>query len=75
MTLKYENMKNSNIKAGWLGQFLGFNLVNWIPKIVMAPTMIVTLICMYGYMVWTAILSMTNSRMLPSYDFVGFTPI
>ena len=48
-----------------------FTLADWIPKIVMAPTVVVTIVCMYGYMIWTAVLSMTNSRMLPSYDFVG----
>lgn len=50
-----------------------FSLADWIPKLVMAPTVVVTLVCMYGYMIWTAVLSMTNSRMLPSYDFVGFS--
>lgn len=50
-----------------------FTLADWIPKIVMAPTIVVTLVCMYGYMIWTAVLSLTNSRMLPSYDFVGFS--
>lgn len=63
------NTKNSN--SGWLGQSNGFSLADWIPKIVMAPTVVVTIVCMYGYMIWTAVLSMTNSRMLPSYDFVG----
>jgi len=44
----------------------------WLPKIVLAPSMLVVLICIYGYIFWTAFLSMTNSRFLPSDKFVGF---
>ncbi|SON50001.1 carbohydrate ABC transporter permease [Vibrio tapetis] len=47
-------------------------LQNWLPKIVLAPTMLVTVVCIYGYIFWTAALSMTNSRFLPSFKFVGF---
>ena len=48
-------------------------LQTWLPKIVLAPTMLVTVVCIYGYIFWTAALSMTNSRFLPSFNFVGFT--
>lgn len=48
-----------------------FSLSDWLPKLVMAPTAVVALVCIYGYMIWTAVLSFTNSRMLPSYKFVG----
>lgn len=47
-------------------------LQHWLPKIVLAPSMLVVLVCIYGYIFWTAFLSMTNSRFLPSYKFVGF---
>ncbi len=43
-----------------------------MPKIVVAPTFIVALVFIYGYILWTAWLSLTNSRMLPRYDFAGF---
>ncbi|WP_375748259.1 carbohydrate ABC transporter permease [Vibrio sp. HN007] len=46
-------------------------LQHWLPKIVLAPSMVVVLVCIYGYILWTAFLSMTNSRFLPSYKFVG----
>ena len=62
---------NSESKATRSGRPARLSLADWMPKIVMAPTVIVTLVCMYGYMIWTAVLSVTNSRMLPSYDFVG----
>ncbi|GAL27556.1 ABC-type sugar transport system permease component [Vibrio variabilis] len=47
-------------------------LQHWLPKIVMAPTMLVTVVCIYGFIFWTAAVSMTNSRFLPSFNFVGF---
>lgn len=47
-------------------------LENWLPRIVLAPTTAVMLVCMYGFMAWTAALSLTRSRMLPQWEFVGF---
>ncbi|MBU6952796.1 sugar ABC transporter permease [Hahella sp. HN01] len=46
-------------------------LERWLPKMVLAPTFVMMLVFIYGYIIWTAVLSMTNSRFLPSYDFVG----
>jgi len=70
MTSKASSLES---KARITAQAKSFSLAGLIPKLVMAPTIVVTLICMYGYMIWTAVLSMTNSRMLPSYDFVGLS--
>ncbi|WP_192036323.1 sugar ABC transporter permease [Halomonas sp. YLGW01] len=47
-------------------------LTDWIPRLVLAPSVAVSLFFVYGFMIWTFVLSLTNSRMLPSYDFVGF---
>ena len=44
-----------------------------LPKLVLAPTAIAMLVCMYGFIGWTAGLSFTKSRMLPQWDFVGLT--
>lgn len=44
----------------------------WLPRLVLAPSVAVTLFFVYGFMIWTFVLSLTSSRMLPSYDFVGF---
>lgn len=44
----------------------------WLPKLVLAPSVAISLFFVYGFMLWTFILSLTNSRMLPSYEFVGF---
>jgi glucose/mannose transport system permease protein len=47
-------------------------LESWLPRIVLAPSLLICLVFVYGYVVWTAVLSFTPSRLLPSYDFVGF---
>ena len=44
---------------------------NLLPRIVLAPTTAVMIVCMYGFMIWTAGLSMTKSRMLPQWEFAG----
>jgi glucose/mannose transport system permease protein len=48
-------------------------LQHWLPKIVLAPSVAVVLICIYGFILWTAILSFTTSRFLPSYNFAGIS--
>ena len=42
-----------------------------LPKIVLGPTLVCCLIFVYGFIVWTAVLSFTKSRLLPNYEFVG----
>jgi glucose/mannose transport system permease protein len=44
----------------------------WLPKLVLSPTVAITVVFIYGFIIWTTILSFTKSRMLPQYDFVGF---
>ena len=46
-------------------------LQRWLPKLVVAPTFLLVGIGIYGYMLWTGVLSFTNSSFLPSYNFVG----
>ncbi len=43
-----------------------------LPKIVVAPTFVVTLVFIYGFMLWNAWLSFSSSRILPKYDWAGF---
>ena len=45
----------------------------WLPKIILAPTFVITLLFIYGFILWTGYLSFTTSRMLPNYDFAGLT--
>ena len=42
-----------------------------IPKLVLAPSFIVSLIFVYGFIGWTAWVSLTKSKLLPRYDIVG----
>ncbi len=45
---------------------------NILPKLVIAPGFIIGLAFIYGFMIWNAVLSVTDSHMLPNYDeFVG----
>ena len=43
----------------------------WLPKLILAPTTLAMIVCMYGFILWTGALSLTKSRMLPQWDFVG----
>jgi glucose/mannose transport system permease protein len=40
-------------------------------KLVLAPTVLVMLVCFYGSAVWTVYISMTHSFLLPTYRFAG----
>src|SRR5262245_1598578 len=42
-----------------------------LPKVVLAPSFLIILVFVYGFIVYTAVLSLTDSKMLPSYNFVG----
>jgi glucose/mannose transport system permease protein len=44
----------------------------WLPRLVLSPTIIVSLICVYGFIGLTAWLSLTDSRIMPNYEFAGF---
>ncbi|MCF1709270.1 sugar ABC transporter permease [Tabrizicola sp. J26] len=46
-------------------------LQDWLPKIVLAPSVASVMIFVYGFILYTLYLSFTNSKMLPSYDWVG----
>ena len=46
-------------------------LQRWLPKLVLAPSMFIVLVGFYGYILWTFVLSFTNSTFLPSYKWVG----
>lgn len=47
-------------------------LEEFLPKLVVAPTFLIALVFIYGFMLWNAWLSFTKSRMLPKYDWAGF---
>lgn len=47
-------------------------LQTWLPKIIVSPTVVIALVFIYGFVIWTGVLSLTKSRLLPKYDFIGF---
>jgi len=44
---------------------------DWLPKLVLSPSIATTGLFVYGFILFTFYLSFTNSRMLPNYDWVG----
>ncbi len=43
-----------------------------IPKFIVSPTFLIMITFTYGFIIWNFVLSLTNSRLLPVYTFVGF---
>ena len=43
-----------------------------LPKLVLAPSVALVLLCVYGFILFTLYLSFTTSKMLPVYDWLGF---
>lgn len=46
-------------------------LQDWMPKLVLSPSFLVILFFVYGFIAYTGYISMTDSKMLPSYGWVG----
>jgi glucose/mannose transport system permease protein len=44
----------------------------WLPRLVVAPSFVLGLAFIYGLMAWNGVLSVSASRILPNYEFVGF---
>ncbi len=43
----------------------------WLPKLVLAPAFALTLVFVYGFIIWNGYLSFTPSRILPNYEWAG----
>jgi glucose/mannose transport system permease protein len=43
----------------------------WIPKLVLAPSIVISIVFVYGFIFITGFLSLSNSRLMPRYEFVG----
>jgi len=44
----------------------------WLPRLVLSPALVLGFAFIYGLMIWNGVLSLSASRMLPNYEFVGF---
>jgi glucose/mannose transport system permease protein len=53
------------------GKRLGDIVQALLPKLVLGPTLLCALIFVYGFILWTAWLSFTESRLLPRYELAG----
>ncbi|MEM7295211.1 MAG: sugar ABC transporter permease, partial [Pseudomonadota bacterium] len=43
----------------------------WLPKLVLSPSLAMVLVFVYGFIAFSVYLSFTDSRLLPSYGWVG----
>ncbi|MCT7377370.1 carbohydrate ABC transporter permease [Chelativorans salis] len=48
-------------------------LQDYVPKLVLSPSFFLILLFVYGFIAYTGYLSFTDSRILPSYNWVGFS--
>lgn len=48
-----------------------YSAEHWLPKLVLAPGVVLGFAFIYGLMIWNGVLSLSASRMLPNYEFVG----
>lgn len=44
----------------------------WLPRLVVAPSFLIAFLFIYGLIAWNGYLSLSASRLLPNYEFVGF---
>ena len=44
---------------------------HWLPRLVLAPTFVLSFFFIYGLIAWNGYLSVSASRLLPNYEFVG----
>lgn len=43
----------------------------WLPRIVLSPTLLASLVFVYGFILFTGTLSFTESRLLPNWEWAG----
>jgi glucose/mannose transport system permease protein len=44
---------------------------DWLPRLVLAPSFVLSFLFIYGLIAWNGYLSLSASRLLPNYTFVG----
>lgn len=60
------HMNNLRVSADWRTQ-----LQDWLPRAVLSPSLLMVLVFVYGFIIYTVYLSFTGSKMLPNYDWLG----
>ena len=51
------------------GEWMG----TWLPMLLLAPSVAASFVYVFLFTVWTFYISLSNSSLLPTYDYVGFT--
>jgi glucose/mannose transport system permease protein len=51
---------------------LRHRLSAWLPLLVIAPSLVATLVYVFGFAIWTFYISLSDSSLLPTYGFAGF---
>src|ERR1700678_2601134 len=46
-------------------------LSDWTPRLVLAPSLIASFVYVFVFTFWTLYISLSNSTLLPTYEFVG----
>lgn len=46
-------------------------LTHWLPKLVLSPSLLAVFVGVYLFIAWTGWISLSSSKMVPQYDFVG----
>lgn len=46
-------------------------LAGWLPRLVVAPSLLIVIVTVYLFILWTGVISVTSSKFVPTYDFVG----
>jgi glucose/mannose transport system permease protein len=46
-------------------------LSEWVPRLVLAPSFVLSFLFIYGLMAWNGYFSLSASRLLPNYEFAG----
>jgi glucose/mannose transport system permease protein len=44
----------------------------WLPRLVLGPTVLASLVFVYGFIFLTGYLSLTESRLMPNFEYAGF---
>ena len=64
-------MAASSVGSGTRAPTFGAWLAGAMPKVVLAPSFVLAFLFIYGLIAWNGYLSLSASRLLPNYEFVG----
>ncbi|MDR6635416.1 glucose/mannose transport system permease protein [Phyllobacterium sp. 1468] len=52
---------------------LSDRIAKWLPRLVLAPSLLMVLVAVYLFICWTGWISLSSSTIVPKYDFVGLS--